>query len=307
MHKMKVRTAVANLWRSPDAPRPVDWPMLAQPAKVRTWLQGMNHDERLALTADNLLQSQALYGTEVEVLERQGEWYKVIIADQPSSEDGRGYPGWMIGRQLQESQTEDADGPFAVICRPTAWLYGNNGEKEQEVSFQTRFPFEYQNGNWMTVRTLSGIAYVQREDVLLENDEGILSDLGQQIVRAGEQFLGLPYLWAGMSGFGYDCSGFVHMMYRSVGLTIPRDSGDQAQEGQCIKRQDLEPGDLLFFASEEGTGSVHHVAIYYGDGKMMHAPNTGKAIEIIHLAASKYEVELWGARRYGKAHRKASK
>lgn len=88
------------------------------------------------------------------------------------------------------------------------------------------------------------------------------------------------------------------MMHRAAGLVIPRDASDQAKSGTAIEREDLEPGDLLFFAYEQGQGYVHHVAIYYGDGQMIHAPKTGKTVEIITLRGTDYETEYWGARRY---------
>lgn len=298
MQKLKVNTTLANLWTSPDSPREVDGAILAQPVEVKTWLQAMSHEEQLALTSENLLQSQALYGTEIKVLEEQGDWVKVVIPDQPSSKDERGYPGWIARRQLQERKTRELNDTVAIVNRPMAWMYGEASKKELEVSFQTRLPVESQNVDWVGVRTPFGIGYLKREDILLESQGENRQVSGHDIVQAGEQFLGLPYVWGGMSGFGYDCSGFAHTMHRAVGKIIPRDASDQAKEGRFIKREDLEPGDLLFFAYEEGKGTIHHVGIYHGDGKMIHAPNTGKSIEIITLAGSKYEIELWGARRY---------
>jgi cell wall-associated NlpC family hydrolase len=58
------------------------------------------------------------------------------------------------------------------------------------------------------------------------------------------------------------------------------------------------PGDLIFFAHDEGKGRVHHVGIYYGDGRMLHAPKTGMTIEIIPLAGTVYEREICSVRRY---------
>lgn len=295
---MRVNTTLANLWTSPQSPRAVDRPILKQPAEVKTWLQAMSHDEQLALTSQNLLQSQVLYGSEVQVLEEREDWVKVVIAEQPSSKDKRGYPGWMIRHQLQERNPINFEVMFAVVQRPTAWLYEDDSKGKMEVSFQTRLPVKDQNGSWVEVETPSGDAHLRWEDILLERANDIREVAGRDIIRAGEQFLGLPYVWGGLSAFGYDCSGFSHTMHRFAGRIIPRDAGDQAKEGQVIERNDLEPGDLLFFAYQEGKGSVHHVGIYYGEGKMIHAPNTGKSVEVIPLASSKYEIEWWGARRY---------
>lgn len=101
-----------------------------------------------------------------------------------------------------------------------------------------------------------------------------------------------------MSSFGFDCSGFSYTMCKANGYIIPRDAHDQAASGEKVELHQLEPGDLLFFAYEEGKGSLHHVGIYYGDGKLLHSPNTGKTIEILEMAGTIYEKELCAARRY---------
>ncbi|HET7578881.1 MAG TPA: C40 family peptidase [Bacillales bacterium] len=298
MKQKIVDTSVASLWTAPESPRTFDQRILSNPVDLKTWLSDMDYEQRLSLCTENLVQSQALYGTKVKVLEERGEWLKVVIPDQPSSKDSRGYPGWMPSVQLSDADEDKNEEKVAVVNRPTAILQDPASEWELEVSFQTRLPVEEENENLVMVRTPSGTGQLRREDILCEHSGQQRSMSGKEIVNAGEQFIGLPYLWGGMSGFGYDCSGFAHMMHRSVGLVIPRDAHDQAEEGQAVEREQLAPGDLLFFAYEEGKGRVHHVAIYYGDGKMIHAPNTGKSVEVISFPGSKYEIEFSGARRY---------
>ncbi|HET7579242.1 MAG TPA: C40 family peptidase [Bacillales bacterium] len=296
--KKIVNVPVATLWTSPEAPRPLDEPVLGNPIELDAWLEKMTYEERLALCDDNLVQSQALYGTAVEVLEEKGDWAEVIILDQPSKKDGRGYPGWMPRKQLQESDLMESTGPVAVVNQPKAFLYDASGKKVLEISYQTRLPLVEENETWVKVKTPDGTGNLKRADVILERPNERKSISGADIIQSGEQFLGLPYLWGGMSGFGYDCSGFAYMMHRSVGLIIPRDAGDQAHSGKWVEADERVPGDLMFFAYEKGKGALHHVAIYYGDGKMMHAPNTGKSVEIISMAGTIYEEEYWGARRY---------
>ncbi|MFP3340688.1 NlpC/P60 family protein, partial [Micrococcus sp. SIMBA_131] len=74
-----------------------------------------------------------------------------------------------------------------------------------------------------------------------------------------EKFIGLLYLWGGMSSYGFDGSGFSCNMARAIGCTIPRDAHDQLNSGEAVKEGEWEQGDLLFFAYEQGKGSVHHV------------------------------------------------
>lgn len=79
------------------------------------------------------------------------------------------------------------------------------------------------------------------------------------------------------------------------------DASDQARGGVEVLLYDpstWKKGDLLFFANDEGTGSVRHVGFYYGNGQLLHSPSTGKTVEILVLAESKLEKEICAVRRY---------
>ena len=115
-------------------------------------------------------------------------------------------------------------------------------------------------------------------------------------MQQAHRFIGRPYIWAGASGFCLDCSGFTHLVYRALGVTIPRDAGDQAKVGRRIAtRSALRPGDLVFFRAS--TGAIHHVGLYVGDGRMIHAPSTGSSVRIVSLANEPYRSEFAGGRR----------
>ncbi|WP_053071910.1 C40 family peptidase [Ornithinibacillus contaminans] len=153
--------------------------------------------------------------------------------------------------------------------------------------------------NRIKVYTPHGTLYLPTDAItIFPTDTGCNPKDGSAIIEAGKQFLGLEYLWGGMSSFGYDCSGFSYAMHKAAGYQISRDASDQAEHGKEIALDELLPGDLLFFAYQEGVGSIHHVGIYFGDGKMIHSPQTGKGIEITSLKDTIYEKELCVARRY---------
>ncbi|WP_054704150.1 NlpC/P60 family protein [Bacillus sp. JCM 19041] len=101
-----------------------------------------------------------------------------------------------------------------------------------------------------------------------------------------------------MSGFGYDCSGFVYTMHKASEIIIPRDASNQVQTGVEVKDEEMTVGDLLYFAHEKGEGDVHHVAMYAGNGEMIHAPKTGKAVEQIPIYGTVYEQEHCATRRF---------
>src|SRR5699024_7965476 len=127
---------------------------------------------------------------------------------------------------------------------------------------------------------------------------GIPQPTGETLVETAKMFVGLQYLWAGMSGFGFDCSGFTLTIMQSDGITIHISSRDQATYGRPVEFEDMQPGDLLFFAYENGQGRVHHVGMYAGDGMMIHSPNSKRDVEIIPLKTKEYYEELSSIRRY---------
>ena len=100
------------------------------------------------------------------------------------------------------------------------------------------------------------------------------------LVRSAKQFLGLKYLWGGLSAWGYDCSGLTWAVYRAHGITIPRDADAQATAGRPMSLEDAQPGDLIFY----GTSFVHHVTMYLGKGMMIEAPNSASEVRIARSA-----------------------
>jgi gamma-D-glutamyl-L-lysine dipeptidyl-peptidase len=296
-----VNVPVANLWTSFESPRPIDENAISGAGNIEAWLEKMSYEHRLALCDNNLVQSQLLYGQEVLIIDETEGWAKVVVPDQPSGKDERGYPGWIPKVQLiQQSDWYIKPGPVAVVTSKQAVLLTEDDENQTMVlSYQTMLPAIEHSGDRLRVKTPAGVGILKSEDVeLYQTEKQITKGSGSAIVKAGEQFLGLPYLWGGMSSFGYDCSGFSYSMCRANGYIIPRDAHEQAAAGKDIPVSDTQPGDLLFFAYEEGRGSIHHVGIYYGEGKLLHSPNTGKNIEIIPLEGTIYEKELCAARRY---------
>lgn len=288
-----VISAVANIWTAPDTPRPFDQTMLDPTVSIREWLNSMTYDQRLGLCTDNVIQTQVLFGEEVLVTAEQDEWVSVVVPGQSSRKDKRGYPGWMKKNQLKNTNLPQSNHTVA-ISKPTAFLYGDTGDKEIELSFLTALPLIEEENGFFKVATPFGDRLLRQTDAaLVQNKKGTAED----IIQTGARFLGLPYLWGGISGFGFDCSGFMYSVFKANGYRIPRDAGDQAKTGKEVPLHDIGAGDLLFFAYEEGNGAIHHVGLSIGDGKMLHSPKTGKSIEIITLKDTGYEKELCAARR----------
>lgn len=291
---------VATVWTEPDSAREIDVDGTANPTDIDRWIAGLTYETNLALCDENRVQTQLLYGEPVIITETKNNWANVIAPAQPSSKDQRGYPGWVPLKQLvQVNKAEWKSELTAAVIKETAWLENKDGEKKIKLSYQTYLPVVKKGVDRIKVKTPHGNQYLPTEDVqIFITNEGMGAGDGKSIVKAGELFVHLDYFWGGMSAFGYDCSGLAYATHKANGYQIARDAGDQAAKGEKVAFDRLEPGDLLFFAYEEGKGFLHHVGIYYGEGKMLHSPQTGKGIEIISLAGTIYQKELCAARRY---------
>jgi cell wall-associated NlpC family hydrolase len=104
------------------------------------------------------------------------------------------------------------------------------------------------------------------------------SSVATQAIAAARSQLGVPYVWGGTSPDGFDCSGLTQWAFEHAGIELPRTSRAQAQEGQEVSADSMQPGDLIFFNSP-----VSHVGIYIGGGKMIEAPQSGSDVKISNV------------------------
>ena len=216
----------------------------------------VSYGQRLSLVGH--MPTQVLYGERVRVLGRQGAWTHVAVPDQPSPLDGRGYPGWVRSWQL---------GPPAparlVVTVRSAWLHGGT-----------------QLGLGSQVPAGAVPAAATRP----------LPRTRPDLVKTAEQFVGLHYLWGGLSPWGYDCSGLTWAVYRVHGITIPRDADAQFAAGRPVSLAQARPGDLLFYEHPV----VGHVAMYIGGGRMIESPNSASEVRIVPVRTSDFR----GVRRF---------
>lgn len=118
--------------------------------------------------------------------------------------------------------------------------------------------------------------------------------LGGQAVALAYRFLGVPYVWAGASPAGFDCSGLTMYVYAELGIKLGHYTGFQYYEGRRVPRDQLEPGDLVFFHANSG-GVPGHEGIYVGNGSFIHAPHTGDVVKISSLFETRYALSYVGA------------
>ena len=125
--------------------------------------------------------------------------------------------------------------------------------------------------------------------------EASVSPAVKSIIDMAETFLGTPYVWGGTTPKGFDCSGFVQYLYGKNGYSITRTTYTQwANDGVRVSRDDLRPGDLVYFGYGD---SPSHVGLYVGKGMMIHSPRTGDVVKFSTIESGYYDNCYLGALR----------
>jgi len=117
------------------------------------------------------------------------------------------------------------------------------------------------------------------------------SSRAETVVALAKRQVGAPYRWGGSSPSGFDCSGLVRYVYAQVGVSLPHNAAQQYRLGTEVTRDSLEPGDLVFF------DRLRHNGIYIGDGRFIHARQTGRGVNVARLDDGWYASRWSGARR----------
>lgn len=207
---------------------------------------------------DSKVVSQTVYAEELKIKEESGNWTSIITTD--------GYNGWIESNQI--TKCRDCYTTDLKTARLMTHIYGIDDTEWgpiKTVPYSTPLKSLDKTGTrWIKVSLLDGKeGYVQRGDVA----ESPQVDL----VAFSQKFLGLPYTWGGRSSFGYDCSGFVQMLYSQIGIDLPRDSKVQILDNrfQTVAIDNLQAGDLIFFGKSEQ--QIRHVGMFIGNGQFIHA------------------------------------
>lgn len=124
------------------------------------------------------------------------------------------------------------------------------------------------------------------------------SDLGKQIVEYAKQYLGCPYVYGGSGSSTFDCSGFTMYVYKHFGYTLSHSATAQAKNGTYVSKENLQPGDLVFFLDYQTMDGIGHCGIYIGDGNFIHASSgSGYCVKISTLLSGSYNNRYATARR----------
>ena len=161
------------------------------------------------------------------------------------------------------------------------------------VPIEEKLEVDAVEGDWVKIFLDDETAYVAAEyvDINEQLDTAVtmtelmygkgVTDVKIDLCQYAKQFIGNPYVWGGTSlTKGADCSGFVLSVYKKYGISLPHHSGSQAKYGTKVAASEIEPGDLVFYAKN---GTINHVAIYIGNGQVVHASSPRTGIRISNM------------------------
>ena len=221
--------------------------------------------------------TQSLMWENVYIRETKNNWHLIQTEDR--------YDGWIHAFYLSY-----CDVPISqniVISRRIIPVFQDIEDLNSIISilsFGTSIPIASQSGRF------SKISFPNGQNGYIENQKKMLDKSRNEIVKLSKILLGTPYLWGGRSSFGYDCSGFVQMVMKAIGISLQRDTKQQVLTAGLkeININDAKLGDLIFFSEK---GCINHVAFNIGGGKIIHCSGQVK-IESIKEGTPDFNKEL---------------
>ena len=219
-------------------------------------------------------------------------WYRVYV---------NGNWGYMSADYLSFAETMDVSAAGWVNGSDVRMRSGAGTDSAilRVTSFGESVEVTGVDGVWYRVNAGGVSGYIRSDYVELGERTGEAPaanvTVGQQIVAFARQYMGVPYVWAGSSPSGFDCSGFVSYVFKSFGYQTNRTAAGIYKNGTAVDKSELQIGDAVFFASS--SEAIGHVGIYIGDGQFIHSSSGAGYVTINSLDESYYSRMYVGARR----------
>ena len=242
-------------------------------------------------------------GSKVAVLAQSDGWSKVAINSTT------GY----VSSEYLKNLSEDAD--FLIgngVITGSVVNIRSTPSTAASVLFQAKFGatmdvIGIQNG-WYKIKSNATIGYVHPDYIVIVKSASSVSrgangdilistasqgsPVGATVVETAKAQIGKPYSYGSKGPNAFDCSGLTYYAYKQHGYTLGSSSASQYASTARVSRENLQPGDLVFFSNSSSGGRVGHVGIYVGNDQYIHAPSAGKTVCYASLSSS------WSARHY---------
>ena len=227
---------------------------------------------------------------------KEGDWYKVVY-DGMSGYVHSAYVDfeeYLIGDYSYNAQVNGSGVRLRNGASTYSDIIGNHnvGDKLSVIGV---------SGNWLKVVTASGqTGFMSSDYIKYSNAQKLVVSqpltIGEQLVSTAKQYLGVKYVWAGMSPSGFDCSGFVNYVYKQHGYSMYRVAQDiYNNDGTWVSKENLRPGDLVFFGYS--AYNITHVGMYIGNGQFIHSSSGAGQVVITDLSTNYYTRMYIGAKR----------
>ena len=258
------------------------------------------------VTAD-ALRLRSTPATEGEILATVSSGTSVVVLDE--AEDGwykvnyNSVEGYMSSEYLDVATKAETDLGYGKVDADGSTLNMRAGASTSfdslcSIPSGTVLELEGVYEGWYKVTYAGNTGYVSSDYITITTEPTTASSsaLGEQIVALAKQYLGTPYVLGGNGPSSFDCSGFTKYIYAQFGYTLNRTATDQLQNGVSISRDELQPGDLVFFKYNTSK-PVSHVGIYIGNGEFIHASTNRYMVQIDQMNSGHYDNVFVYARR----------
>lgn len=191
--------------------------------------------------------TQALYNEPVELLKKGKHYSYVKLYD--------GFRGYINNFFMSESNNEvGVDYIIRATLTPAYSAPDSQAPIVTQLPFAAKLAATPADDQFVVTHSHRyGEIYLKCSDLILASDAPVLTkDKVPELIESAKRFMGVPYLWGGRTYFGVDCSGFVAIIYRYYGITLPRKSKWQSEIGKSVSQANIEPGDLIYFRKHVG-------------------------------------------------------
>lgn len=221
--------------------------------------------------------NQLLFGETFTIIENYNNWLRIISINDS-------YEGWLNSKLTGIIPDELSAKHKSSKTTNTLFSAKKEGNNYPIRLCPGSSIYEYENGLFIAGTN----TYQCIDNPFSETKE----NLNEEIVRVAKQFINSPYLWGGRSPYGIDCSGLSQVVYKIIGLNIPRDAGQQVKLGETVNFINMvQPGDLAFFDNDEDI--ITHVGIIIDNGKIIHSSGYVKIESLDHQGIFNLETQKY--------------